>query len=760
MTDTNRQNYPMPGNELDRLHCLRQLQILDTGIDPAFEHIVELAKSIFRVPIVLVSLVDENRQWFKAWRGLEVREIAREHAFCNYTILASELHVVEDTHQDERFCYNVLVTAPPHIRFYAGCPLEMQDGLMAGSLCIIDQVPRVLSARELEQLRLLGATTASLLNQYRTAGAMRDISLELVQASEIVEKQRLELRTQKRLLDCASDLAKIGAWEIDCTTGELLWSDGMYALHDVDRTFKPSLNSLEQFYPHEEFQRLQAQVAHSRQTNEAYVFEGQMVTARGNRRWVRIAGHVELHNGIPVRRFGMKQDITEEKGALEEISRLAERDPLTGLRNRAQLMARLGDVKDRGNPVSLILLDLDGFKDINDTHGHAAGDKCLQEIAKRLDAIRASGRMIARIGGDEFAVIVEGSVDRAALERIAGQILKIASAPLSFNGASFRCGTSIGIAVHEHGGVFDEAELMGQADLALYTAKADGRNRYAFFEPLMKALADWKVQSIDEIANALKAGELELHYQAKISLATNKVAGYEALLRWNAADGIRGPGTFSPALEDTRLSLEIGEFVLEAALDQAAIWKGVGHDFGSIAINAGQAQLRDPTFTGRLLQGLSLRGLAPHHLEIEVTEDVFLNRGADVISKVCENLRQAGVRVALDDFGTGFASLTHLLDFPLSVIKIDKSFVARLSTRAGATGLVKAIVDIGSSLGVDVVAEGVETQEQADFLRSIGCGTAQGYLFHRPQPAVEAISAIGREALSPTVYRKAANAGV
>ena len=192
---------------------------------------------------------------------------------------------------------------------------------------------------------------------------------------------------------------------------------------------------------------------------------------------------------------------------------------------------------------------------------------------------------------------------------------------------------------------------------------------------------------------------------------------------------------FSPALDDPRLSVEIGEFVLQAALDQAAEWTRSGFEFGSIAINVGQSQFRDSKFADRVLQGLRNRGLKPSHLEIEVTEDVFLFRGADLVSEVCEKLRNAGVRIALDDFGTGFASLTHLLDFPLSVIKIDRSFIARLSTRAGATGLVKAIIDIGASLGVEVVAEGVETQDQADFLRSIGCGSAQGYLFHRPQNA-------------------------
>ncbi|MBU2329278.1 MAG: bifunctional diguanylate cyclase/phosphodiesterase, partial [Alphaproteobacteria bacterium] len=318
---------------------------------------------------------------------------------------------------------------------------------------------------------------------------------------------------------------------------------------------------------------------------------------------------------------------------------------------------------------------------------------------------------------------------------VARKILKTGLMPMSFEGLSFRCSTSIGIAVHKGGDALNEAELMGQADLALYASKAGGRNRHSFFEPMMKTFADWKVQSIDEVEKALNAGELVLHYQAKICLKTSEVAGYEALLRWNSSEGIRGPRTFSPALDDTRLSLEIGDFVLNAAMDQAAAWKNAGVQFGSIAINVGQAQLTDPAFTGKVLDGLKLRGLAPHHLEIEVTEDVFLHSAGEVITLVCETLRQAGVRIALDDFGTGFASLTHQLDFPLSIIKIDRSFIARLSTRAGATGVVKAIVDIGASLQVEVVAEGVETQEQADFLRGIGCQTAQGYLFHRPDAA-------------------------
>lgn len=730
-------SHPLVADEAERLSCLSQLEILDTSIDPAFEQIVDLTKSLLRVPVVLVTLVDEHRLWFKARRGVDQTEIAREPAFCNHTILSRDLLVVEDLLADSRFDLNPLVVSGPEFRFYAGAPLEMRDGLMAGSLCVLDYVPRRLGERELDQLRTLGTITSALLTQHSDTRRLRELSYEISQAAQVVEQQRQDLQTQKRMLDCASDLAKIGAWEIDCQSGRWTWSEGMFALHEVDRSYTPSQSTPQEFYAPEEYRRLMELVERSRQTNEPYLFEGEMITAKGNKRWVRVAGHVELRRGVPVRRFGMKQDITQEKLAVLEIKRLAERDPLTGLCNRAQFMRRLADIKNHGTSVSLMLLDLDGFKDINDTHGHNAGDECLKEFARRLEGVSGHNWLVARLGGDEFAIIIENPGSHEELEQVARTILRMGVTPLTFEGVSFRCSTSIGIAVSASDAAFSEAELIGQADLALYASKAAGRNRHSFFEPMMKTFADWKVQSIDEVEKALKDGKLCLHYQAKVCLASHEICGYEALLRWNSDDGVRGPRTFSPALEDTRLSLEIGNFVLQSALDQAAEWNDAGLHFGSIAINVGQAQLTDPSFTKKVLDGLSDRGLSPHHLQIEVTEDVFLQRAGEVITLVCNELRQAGVRIALDDFGTGFASLTHLLDFPLSIIKIDRSFIARLSTRAGATGLVKAIVDIGSSLQVEVVAEGVETSEQADFLRSIGCQTAQGYLFHRPGPAEE-----------------------
>ncbi|MBU2328847.1 MAG: sensor domain-containing diguanylate cyclase, partial [Alphaproteobacteria bacterium] len=407
MQEVGRYSYPVVAHEAERLSCLHQLEILDTGIDPAFEQIVELTKSLFRVPIVLVTIVDEQRLWFKSRRGIDTTEIERGPAFCNHTILSRDVLVIEDMLLDSRFVRNPSVTSKPHFRFYAGCPLEMQDGLMAGSLCILDYEPRTLTAGELDQLRMLGAMASALLTQYSNARRMRELSIDLGHAAQLIENQRQDLQTQKRLMDCASNLAKIGAWEIDCQSGRWMWSDGMYSLHEVDRDYLPSQAALEGFYLPEDYQRLIQLVEQSRQMNEPYLFEGEMITAKGNKRWVRVAGHVELRNGVAVRRYGMKQDITEEKLAVLEIKRLAERDPLTGLCNRVQFMRSLADIKSRRIPLALIMLDLDGFKDINDTHGHSAGDECLKEIGKRLEALADRSWLVARLGGDEFAIIIE-----------------------------------------------------------------------------------------------------------------------------------------------------------------------------------------------------------------------------------------------------------------------------------------------------------------------------------------------------------------
>lgn len=350
------------------------------------------------------------------------------------------------------------------------------------------------------------------------------------------------------------------------------------------------------------------------------------------------------------------------------------------------------------------------------------------------------------MGGDEFAVVLDVDLDERQIEEIATSIRSLAAVPLRWRSHSLQFSASVGVSSRVAGLSFHIADMLSEADLALYASKSAGRNCYHRFAPAMRAEADHWVACIAMVRNALSNNELELHYQAKVSLGDRRAVGYEALLRWNSSDGMKLPGDFQSALLDPQLSVELGEFVLETAIKQAAGWVRQGFDFGSIAINMGQQQFRDPSFADRVQQAIRMNGLEPSMIEIEVTEDVFLSRGSAAILTICKALRSYGIGVSFDDFGTGFASLTHLLEFPVSAIKIDRSFVARLSTRAGTTAMIRAICEIGNAMGVAVVAEGVENEEQAAFLKSVGCDCGQGFLFHFPERADQIVGRMLRSA--------------
>jgi diguanylate cyclase (GGDEF)-like protein len=734
--------YPVGDREGQRIEALQALEILDTDFEPAFDHLVAIARDVFHVPIVLVSLVDTDRQWFKACHGLEIRETPRELAFCNYTVLGSDLFVVEDAEQDERFRHNPFVTGEAGIRFYAGCPLDMGEGLMAGSICIVDNRPRTLSRKQKEALRSLGTIASSLLHQHRMTLQTTKLAQELAVKSQLVDLQAKHLEAQKRILTAASELAKVGAWERNLLTGRLIWSEGMYDLHEVDASFAPTFDNMRPFYLPQDYERLTEVIRQSEANNTSYTFECRMITARGKERWIRILGDVETVEGRAVRRFGMKQDITEEKERLEQIRRLAETDSLTGLSNRTLLVEKLDSLKSKQRRFWLLLLDLDGFKEINDIHGHPAGDYCLKAVGQRLKDLLGYDHFISRISGDEFAIVVERSRTRSQLVELANSVLAAVGRPIIYGSSELSFTVSIGVAQSE-GETATTADTMKEADLALYRAKADGRDCFAFFSAEMRDAAEKKARVLSQIRDALRNKEMQLYYQGKVDLTTRQIVGYEALLRWSSRTGIRSPGEFREALDDIRLSAEIGRFVIGAALDQAAEWKATGYAFGSIAINIGPSQFRDEHFAEDVIDQIHERGLDPASIEIEVTEDVFLSRGPNIVLQNVERLRQAGVRIALDDFGTGFASLSHLLTYSVSTIKIDRSFVSGLSSKAGGAGLVKAIVDIGRSLAVQVVAEGIETEAQAEFLRTVGCTLGQGYLFHKPAPSSEIEQAVG-----------------
>lgn len=717
-------SYPVPANEAERLDVLSRLGLIGSAKAPEFDAVVSLVRTLFQVPIALVSLLDQHQQWFMGCEGLNVRSTDRESSFCNYAVASGELFVVNDAATDERFNRNPLVTGEPNIRFYAGAPVWIAPGVALGALCIIDTRPRRLTSGQSEQLCSLAGVVGALLRQIRDARAVADLVRSLGRSKDLFER--------------ASSLARMGAWEWTLETDELTWSDEMYDIHEIPRGTPITRPQALRFYPEgvrDEVEKLSADSSDGRQ----FLLEAPIRTAKGKQRWVRLAGSAESRDGVVVRRFGMKQDITEQKAVLDRVQFLAECDPLTKLANRTTFQARLEALtKDpHGRRPTLLLIDIDGFKHINDTFGHAIGDECLKKIAKRLKRDDHPG-LVARLGGDEFAILLE-SPDPEVVGACIRNALASARRPLRWRSRSFQLSASIGIATLSSKAKH-ASDFFAEADLALYAAKAAGRNTFRFFTQDMRQKANERFETVRNITRALARNELELFYQPKINLSKgDELAGFEALLRWRRPDGqVVAAGAFSAALEDPELSDRLGEWVIGEALRQAQAWHEAGLDFRHVAINLSSGQFREPDFGDRLIRQIAAHGLQPRMIEVEVTEGVFLNHEADNVSIILRTLQGAGVRIALDDFGTGFASLTHLRTFPVDIIKIDRTFVQHFLTSFQDHAILQSTLFLARHLKLDVVAEGIEEADQCEFLKALGCRFGQGWLFSKAICAAEA----------------------
>lgn len=726
--------YPTGPGEADRCATLRDLGILDTPSDDNFDAAVKLASLSFGVPVALVALIDEHREWFKAITGWQTREAPREVAFCNYTILQDDVLVAEDATLDPRFSQNPLVTGAPYIRFYAGVPVGLDNEQHLGTLCIIDTKPRRFSKKDADLLKELGRLVSNLLRQFHQTKEQVKLSDELARERSAGETREKQLRRKQNLLGYASELAAIGSWEYDPVRDKIVWGAETYHIFDVDPHSDVDVDTIAGSFDDDGRKRWKLALGHFLASNTSLLFEGKICTRNGEK-WIRVLGKTEISAGFAFR-SGLVQDITQERRSQERLNHLATRDGLTGLANRLSLIRELQRLQENKAAFAFVLLDLDNFKTINDTFGHAAGDECLKQVAERLRSLPPDWRIYAsRVAGDEFAMILPTDLDIRELDLRLDRICAALTFPVAIREQSIQVTVSLGVSTYNSDADIGPEELMAQADLALYQAKSGGRNRYEHFEARMKEEADRSCRTVEEIRRALRNQELRLFYQEKLRLADGSHAGYEALLRWCRPNGeVVTPEAFQPALNDPLLSGEIAAFVVNEALSQAAAWMKKGGLHSPISINVGHHQFRDLKFASKLIKELKRRRLPASAIEIEVTEDVFLGRDVEAVLEACRNFTRHGLRLSFDDFGTGFASLTHLLDFPVQAIKLDRSFVSRLLTEQRAAGFFKAVCELAHSLSIEVVAEGIETEEQHAMLRALGCDYGQGYLFHRPSP--------------------------
>lgn len=431
----------------------------------------------------------------------------------------------------------------------------------------------------------------------------------------------------------------------------------------------------------------------------------------------------------------LQEDITEKRQLEAQITYMAHHDALTGLPNRVlldkQLDEGLARVR-RGERLAFYLLDLDDFKAVNDTLGHPIGDALLKAVAQRLRGIARETDTVARMGGDEFAVIQVGTVTDNTVISFARRLIEVVNEPYDIDGHHILVGASIGIALAPTDG--DTADqLVRNSDLALYRAKELGRGRFCFFEKGLSERILAREALGADLRKALISGEMELNYQPIVNLADYQMTGVEALMRWHhPARGLIPPGEFIPLAEETGLIVPLGEWAIRRACDQAMAWP----DRIKIAVNLSPLQLKQPGLVKVIASALAASALPPSRLEVEITESIFLE-DTEVNLATLRQLRELGIRIVLDDFGTGYSSLRYLQSFPFNKIKIDQSFIRNVAVNSDTLKIVRAIVMLAHSLGITTTAEGVETKEQLDIVRFEGCEEIQGYFISRPVSAGE-----------------------
>ncbi|POR41884.1 hypothetical protein CRT23_16145 [Methylobacterium sp. V23] len=552
----------------------------------------------------------------------------------------------------------------------------------------------------------------------RMVGAMHDVTEQ--------REANSALRSSEERLRLALQAGRMVAWERDMTTGLATRSANAMALLGIGSGSIALL--IDQVHPADRPQ-VENFVAYG---GTAHAVEFRYFHPAGPMMWLIMRADRVTDDRI----VGITFDITDRKRAEEHAWSVAHHDGLTGLANRAfflqQLEAALTEAERAGACVSLLLIDLDGFKDVNETLGHDVGDAVLVEVAQRLRAGLGPRDAVARLGGDEFALLLTEAPGLAHAVPFASTLLERLRAPLSYRGRALTCKASIGITAfpdHHRDGL----ELLKDADIALDRAKASGRNRAVVFDPSMRAETEHRVGLIAEIRAGIDAGAFVPFYQPKVCLRTGAVVGFEALARWqHPTHGLVTPGYFGLVFEDPELATALGDCLIRQIAADMRSWHGDALAFGRVAVNFASAEFRKADLAGHVLAVLEQFQVPAAAFELEITETVFLGQGSHCVPQTLQRLHDAGVMVTLDDFGTGFASLTHLKQFPVGHIKVDQSFVRNMEKDPDDAAIVAAVIGLGHSLDLQVTAEGIETRGQAEQLVRMGCDYAQGYLYAKP----------------------------
>jgi len=709
-----------PENENERMAALHSARILDTPHEELFDRITRLVAHTLDVPIALISLIDGERQWFKSKIGIDATETPRDVSFCGHALLGSEEFIIQDAKEDLRFFDNPFVTGPTNIRFYAGIPLRSIEGYPLGTLCSIDHIPRNLTDAQLAILHDLAHTAEELIQQRQLAFSAQQL-LRSLEEREARYRHLIERSPDAFLIHTDgiltfinnAGLVLLGAEVHEQLIGTSIMNVVTPEYLDIakQRFVNSVVDGLDTPLLEQEWFRLDG--------SRVFVEATSIPFKTGDTRAVQV----------------IARDITERKLEKLELERLATNDVLTGLPNRTLLMdrLRLGISRwERHQQKALIVfIGLDHFKHINDTFGSGVGDQALSAVAKNLLTWLRQSDTAARIGGDEFVLILEDMRNSEMPPLILRRIFEHVSQPIILGTQEISMASSIGFSIYPKDGT-DADTLLNAANAAMNRAKSLGRSNIQQFEQDMRVQASERYALENRLKNAVENDELSLHYQPKVDLLTGTIIGVEALVRWQHPTlGLVSPARFIPAAEESGLIVPIGEWIIRSACEQLKKWREMKIVNISMAINLSGLQFLQHDIVSYVKKAIESCDINPGLLEFELTESMSMGSPEKSVA-IMRQFKALGVDLSIDDFGTGYSNLSYLKRFPVDTLKIDQSFVADMADSQEALAIVKAIIAMAHSLHLTVVAEGVETKEQLNLLVENKCDQIQGFYFSKP----------------------------
>lgn len=705
--------------EPERLVALSNHGLDDESLIPNLDPVVHIAARMFGMPVAAVNMIGSDHVFFVASTSASKFNMSRDVSFCAHAINQNGVMVVPDATLDERFHDNPLVTGETNLRFYAGVPLYSPEGLALGALCIVDNKPH---------------------NDFSVDDQLRLQELAKM-ASDRLELRRIEVsgnNSRPSFEEYAGNSTTPVVW-FDQTLCITEWNNAAARSHGY--TLQEGIGKpIEQLMPessrpifHEIISKaiaagslddlvIPSEISGLRKDGTNFILGFSLFS------WKDVAGNLKFE--------AVLKDITAQRLEEIELRQQANIDPLTGLANRANFYRTVESALITSSPMAVLMIDLDNFKDVNDTLGGAVGDCILKEVSSRLLKLVGSVGIVARIGGDEFAIMWPNMTNPDLAMQLAEAAVATIAIPIVAEGQDVRVAASCGVALAPNQAQ-EALELISNADLALFKAKSIGRGHVFLFVIALRLEAAVRRLYALELHRAVDEGEFLLFYQPQVDLVTGEITGAEALIRWfHPERGILSPVVFLPALERGTLAATVGTWVLDEACAQAAYWRRNGAPNLRMGVNLFGAQFHVGNLVHEVISALERHGLPPEALELEITETIAPDND-DIVLNSLRQLREHGVGIAMDDFGTGYASLSLLKTYPLTRIKIDQSFVHGMLEQEQDASVIRATLDIARSFKLETIAEGIETERQRKYLLEKKCMEGQGYLFGKPIPAAQ-----------------------